>query len=175
MQKFRCCGAANPKTHDDGKGSLTFQHSGRIDLPSRPIAPLANANSAVNLRVCCNCELTLATWSSGGRTNQIDARGQVSRIKCAKKLGILEFSYARIACVASIINEFKFIITGNETTSACASQNYAANPHDEPFRDALEVDHVRPVSYAPASRRSAFRATKARLNRLSCCRLRQRA
>jgi hypothetical protein len=41
-------------------------------------------------------------------------------MKCAKRLSFLEFSYARIACGLSIINEYKFINRSEETTPVWA-------------------------------------------------------
>ena len=35
MQKFRCCGAANLKTHNESKVRLTFRHGCRSAIPHR--------------------------------------------------------------------------------------------------------------------------------------------
>lgn len=133
MQKFLCCDAANPKTHDDSKGDLTFQHSGQIGLPSRPTARPAHATNAPNLQVYRNSEITLVVDRASMGESEYMPAGQASRTKCAKRLSSLEFSYARIACVA-LGNEYTFIITSNEVALVCAAWDCAANLHDGPFR-----------------------------------------
>jgi hypothetical protein len=49
-------------------------------------------------------------------------------MKCAKRPGFLEFSYARIACGSPIKNEFIFIITGDETAPVWAVLGPGSQP-----------------------------------------------
>ena len=145
MQKFRCCDAANPKTHDDGKVGLTFQHGCQDGRIARSMGFPAHASNAVNLRVFHNRQITLAVGRGGNRDAQTQARERAKWIKCAKRLGFLELSYARIACGSISINEYKFIITSDETVpfewcrgagGACVTGHCL----DETLREA---DHVR--------------------------------
>ena len=142
MQKFLCCDAANPKTHDDGKVRLTFAHGCRIDRPWQPIARPTPANNAVNLWIWRDNSYRLTKWRIR-RANP--CRGRVSWIKCAKKLGILEFSYARIACVSPIGSEYKFIITRVEIAPASgpATGQPAAVRGISSGQAACGSDHVR--------------------------------
>jgi hypothetical protein len=49
-------------------------------------------------------------------------------MKCAKRPGFLEFSYARIACGSPIENEYIFIITSRENTPVGAVRGLGSQP-----------------------------------------------
>ena len=121
MQKFLCCDAANHRTHGYGKIRLTFAHGYRIGRIPCSIACPVRASNAVNLRVSCNRQLTLAVRPFGNRESRTQTHHRARRIKCSKKLGFLELSYARIACDLLNRYEYIFIITRNETARVGAA------------------------------------------------------
>ena len=53
VQKFRCCGAANLKTHSTGRERLTFRHGCSIGRPGRPFLSRIWVNIHCSVNIVC--------------------------------------------------------------------------------------------------------------------------